>query len=147
MTELTATQSTVSRSFWIIGVVALLWNLIGVASYIMNVTMSEEALAAMPEAEQALYTSVPTLVTSAFAIAVFAGLLGCVLLLMRKSLAYPVFIISLVAIVIQAGYNLFISSALEVLGATAAILPVLIVTVAAYLVWFTSNAKKKGVLS
>ena len=147
MTELTATQSTVSRSFWIIGVLALLWNLIGVASYIMNVTMSEEALAAMPEAEQALYTSVPTLVTSAFAIAVFAGLLGCVLLLMRKSLAYPVFLLSLVAIVIQAGYNLFISSALEVLGATAAILPVLIVTVAAYLVWFSSNAKKKGVLS
>ena len=147
MTELTATQSTVSRSFWIIGVLALLWNLIGVASYIMNVTMSEEALAAMPEAEQALYTSVPTLVTSAFAIAVFAGLLGCVLLLMRKSLAYPVFLLSLVAIVIQAGYNLFISSALEVLGATAAILPILIVTVAAYLVWFSSNAKKKGVLS
>ena len=147
MTEATATQSTVSRSFWIIGGLALLWNLIGVASYIMNVTMSEEALAALPEAEQALYTSVPTLVTSAFAIAVFAGLLGCVLLLMRKSLAYPVFIISLVAIVIQAGYNLFLSSALEVLGATAAILPILIVTVAAYLVWFSSNAKKKGILS
>ena len=147
MTEATATQSTVSRSFWIIGGLALLWNLIGVASYIMNVTMSEEALAAMPEAEQALYTSVPTLVTSAFAIAVFAGLLGCVLLLMRKSLAYPLFIVSLVAIVIQAGYNLFLSSALEVLGATAAILPILIVTVAVYLVWFSSNAKKKGILS
>lgn len=147
MTELTATQSTVSRSFWIISVVALLWNLIGVSSYIMNVTMSEAALAALPEAEQALYTNVPTLVTSAFAIAVFGGLLGCVLLLMRKSLAYPVFILSLVAIAIQAGYNLFMSSALEVLGPTAAILPLLIVTIGAYLVWFSSNAKKKGVLN
>lgn len=31
--------------FWVIAVVALIWNLLGVAAYIMDVTMSAEDIA------------------------------------------------------------------------------------------------------
>ena len=59
------TSGGTPRSFLIIGIVALLWNLMGVMSYIMQVTMSPEALANMPEAERALMESLPAWATGA----------------------------------------------------------------------------------
>ena len=141
------TEPAVKRSFWIISIAALLWNLMGVFAYLMSVTLSPEALAAMSEADQELYNQMPAWVTGAYAIAVFGGTLGCVLLLMRKSLAVPVFIVSLIAIVLQMGYSLFLTPVLEVRGATAAILPVFVILVGVYLVWFSSQARKEGVLT
>ena len=79
-----ADRSTPTRGFWIISGLALVWNLLGVANYLMSVTMDPEVLAALPEAEQALYADIPAWVTSAFAIAVFSGTLASLALLLRK---------------------------------------------------------------
>lgn len=138
---------TLHRSFWIIGWAALAWNLIGVATYLMSVTLSPEALAAMPEPERALYTEVPVWVTSAYAIAVFGGALASGGLLLRKAWAVPVFAVSLVAILVQMTHALLLSALLEVRGATAAILPLLIVVIAVYLVLFSRAARDKGWIS
>ena len=62
-----------SVGFWIIGVIALIWNLMGVFAYITQVNMTDEVIAALPDAERALYENVPAWVTGAFAIAVFGG--------------------------------------------------------------------------
>lgn len=147
MTELTATQPTATRSFWIISILSLVWNLIGAATYLMSVTMTPEMLAELSEAERMLYTDIPAWVTSAYAIAVFAGLLGSAVLLMRNALAIPIFVISLIAILAQMAYTLFMSEIIEVRGPTAIILPILVTTIAAYLVWFSTNAKKKAIIS
>ena len=70
MTELTANK-TIPRSFWIISIVALVWNALGVMSYLMSVMMSPETLAAMPEEQRAMYETMPAWVTGAYAVAVF----------------------------------------------------------------------------
>jgi len=70
--------------FWIVSVLALLWNAMGDMAYIAQVTMSADALQALPEKERALYESLPTWATAAFAIAVWGSTLGCILLLLRK---------------------------------------------------------------
>ena len=145
MSEPTNSNSP-SRQFWIISGVALVWNLLGIISYLMSFSMSPEALAAMTEAERALYTDIPAWVTSAYAIAVFGGTLGCVALLMRKAWAVPVFIVSLIAILLQMGYALFMTAMLEVNGATAAVMPLLIIAIAVYLVWFSSSSRQKGLI-
>ncbi len=136
-----------ARGFWIVSLLALVWNLIGVASYLMTVTMGPEALSGMSEAERSLYTDVPAWATAAFAIAVFGGLLGCVALLLRRAWAVPAFGVSLVAILIQMGHAFFMSAMLEVRGAGAAILPVLIIVIAVYLVWFSRSARDRGWLN
>jgi hypothetical protein len=130
--------------FWVVATVAVVWNLLGVMSYVMEVTMSEEALAALPEGQQALYAAQPAWVTGAFAIAVFAGLAGSILLAMRKSLAIPVFMLSLVAVIGQMVYAFLLSNTLEVMGPGSAILPSAIIVIAAALVWFSTRAKVKG---
>ena len=136
-----------ARGFWIVSVLALVWNLIGVASYLMTTTMGPDTLNAMSEAERSLYTDVPPWATAAFAIAVFGGLLGCVALLLRKAWAVPVFVISLVAILVQMGHAFFMSAMLEVRGTGATILPTLIIVVAVYLVWFSRSARSRGWLN
>ncbi len=140
-------RTTPTRGFWIISVLALLWNLMGIATYLMTVTMSEEALAALPEAEQAFYTGMPVWVTSAYAIAVFGGTLASVALLMRTAWAVPLFLVSLVAILLQMGHAFFGTALIEVQGAAAAVLPLLIVVIAAYLAWFSLTAQRKGWIS
>jgi hypothetical protein len=72
--------------FTIVAVLALIWNAFGVMAYIMQVTMTPEALATLPVAEQALYTNLPAWYTGAFAIAVFGGALASLALVLKKEL-------------------------------------------------------------
>lgn len=135
------------RSFLVIGIVALLWNLMGVYVYLMQVTMSAEALALLPEAEQALMESLPAWATGAFAIAVFSGLLGCVGLLLKKAWSVPVFLVSLIAIVLQFTHWLFMTNSREVHGSEVFIMPVLVTAIGVFLLWYSRDAKAKSWLS
>ncbi len=132
------------KSFWIISGLALAWNLIGVATYLMHVMMTPEALAAMSEAERALYTSAPSWVTGAYAIAVFGGTLGSVGLLLRKAWATPVFVVSLIGVVAQMGYTLLVQDTIEVMGAGIVVMPLVIIAIAIYLIVFSRNAARAG---
>ncbi|MBC8768197.1 hypothetical protein H4O18_09350 [Arenibacter sp. BSSL-BM3] len=133
--------------FWIVGVIALLWNLIGVSAYLSEVFMSEEVFVSMPEAQQALYESRPSWATAAFAIAIWSGLLGSIALLLKKKWAKVVFILSLVGILLQQLYHFFLSNTFDVMRTTAMILPILIVIFGLLLVIFADFAAKRNWLS
>ncbi len=130
--------------FWVIAVIALLWNLMGVMAFIMQVTMSPEALAKMPDAERALYEAFPLWALIAFAAAVFGGAIGGLLLVLRNKLAGPVFIVSLIGIVVQMAYNFFIANMMDVYGPGGAAMPVMVLVLGVFLVWFAGSAKQKG---
>ena len=91
MNEQTNTQ--VSKSFWIVGAVGLVFNLMGCFNFISQ--LNAEMVAAMPDSYQALIETRPAWATAAFAVAVFGGALGCVLLLLRKRYAIHVLGLSL----------------------------------------------------
>ncbi len=133
--------------FWIIGVAALVWNGLGVMQYLGMAYMTDEVKAALPEAERALYDNIPSWVTAAFAIAVFGGLIGSAFLLMRKKLARPMFLISLIAIIVQMSYNLFMSRAAEVYGPGSVIMPIMVIVIGVFLLMYSKKAIAKGWLS
>ena len=135
-----------TSAFWIISVLALLWNIMGVAAYLGQAYMTDEVLKALSEGEQAYYENVPAWVTAAFAIAVFAGAFGCVGLLMRKKWATILFVISIIAVIAQSTYNLFIQKFMEV-PLQHMIWSIVVIVIAIFLVWFSSNATKKGWIS
>jgi hypothetical protein len=140
----TATTKKPPASFWIISSAALVWNLLGMMAYVMQVSMDEAALAALPVAERAMYENFPTWAVSAFAIAVTAGVLGSLLLLLRRAWAEPVFIASLVAVIVQDVGAIFVAGALETMGAASAVMPALVLLIGLYLISYSSSAKKKG---
>ena len=134
--------------FWVIGIVALLWNLMGVNAYLQQAYQTEgfKAMYNTPELLE-MVNSTPAWATAAFAIAVFAGALGCIALLLRKSWAKSLFLLSLIGIVVQMIYNLFISKAMEVYGPGAALMPALVIVVGVFLVWYSKKSAAKGWIS
>lgn len=135
-------------SFWIISIIMLLWNFMGVFSFYFHTFITDEQLAALPEDQAALYDEYPMWITIVFAIAVFAGTIGCIGLLMKKAWVKKVFIISLIAIIIQMGHNMFFTSTIEVYGAfQAAFMPLLVAIIGAFLVWYAGYCEKKGWIS
>jgi hypothetical protein len=141
---MTTTATKPSVAFWIISVLALLWNLMGVAAYIEHVTMTQEVLLAKPIEEQQLYADIPVWATAAFAIAVWGSTLGCILLLLRKKLATPVLSISFAAVLVQMVHSLVISKSIEVYGPGGMIMPIMIMLVGAFLIWYSRKATALG---
>ncbi len=104
---------------WVVGVLSLLWNLMGAMDYLMTQTRNEVYMSQFSEAQLAFFYGFPTWVVSAWAIAVWGGVLGSILLLMRKSLAVPVFLISLLAMVLTTLHNFVLEDGLAVMGDSA----------------------------
>ena len=99
-------------SFWVICVVALIWNVMGSMNFIMQ--MNPDMLANYPDAAKSLIESRPIWATGAFAITVFGGVLGDIFLILRKSIAYPLFIISFIAVAITNIHTFQVTSAMEI---------------------------------
>jgi hypothetical protein len=128
-------------SFWVIAAVGLAFNLMGCMNYVSQ--MNAESVASMPDVYRAIVDSRPAWGTGAFAIAVFGGSLGCLLLLFRKSVAAHVFIISLVGAVIA--QIPFLGMADFPTAAWIGWLSQLVV--GAFLIWYSKHAASKSWIS
>ena len=132
------TADGVHWGFWAIGAVALVFNALGCINFFSQ--MNAEAVAGMPESYRAIVESRPAWATGAFAIAVFGGALGGLLLLLRKSAAYHVFVASLLGAV---GAQIpFLGMADFPIEALIGGLMQLVVT--AFLIWYSKWAESKG---
>ena len=131
----------VPKWFMIVAAVFLVWNLLGVMAYIMQVMMSPETLAALPEEQRQLYENTPAWATAAFAVAVNFGALGCVLLLLRKNLAGLFLQLSLAGVLVQMFHSFFMSKSFEVFGLRGLVMPVMVIVIAIYLVVLAAKAR------
>lgn len=126
-----------------VGIVALLWNLIGCAAYLADVMMSPEAVAQLTAAQQAMYAARPTWAVAATAIAVWFGAAGCVGLLLRKRWATPLLLASLAAVIVQDVW-LFFMSGVSQADPVAMALQALVLLIAIGLVMVARKAAAQG---
>lgn len=135
--------STIHWSFWLISIVTLIWNVMGCMNYIMQ--MNPDSLAAFPETHRAIIEGRPAWASAGFAVGVFSGALGCLLLLFRKTIAVPVFIASLLGVVVTMIHTLDVVSTTAGFGffemSMMLLMPLL---VAAFLTWYSRRAMNKG---
>ena len=85
-------------SFWIVCVIGIVWNAGGAVNYLMQTNM--EFVSSMPATHQAIIVGRPIWATGGFAIGVFGGALGCILLLLRWRSSIIFFLISLIGIIV-----------------------------------------------
>ncbi len=133
-----------SKWFWIVATLLLVWNMLGVMAYVQEAMLSAEALQAMPAAERDLLQSRPAWATAAFAIAVFGGAAGCLLLLLRSRLALPVLVLSFVGVVVQMTHAFLIADSFAVYGPGGTIMPAMVLAVSIFLIWYARRARKRG---
>lgn len=130
--------------FWIISIFFLLWNIMGVFSFLAHTFISSEALAALPTNERELYGEYPLWTTIVFGIAVIAGMIGAIGLVLKKKWSKMAFIISLLAVIPQMIHNVFFTNSIEVYGSIQAVtMPALVVIFGLFLVWFSMLSIKK----
>ena len=133
--------------FWLISAGALLWNLLGFMFYLMQVTATPETLASAYSPEQVeMLLAVPAWATAMTAIATTAGVLGSILLLLRRNLATLVFIVSLLALIAQDVYTFAMTPTLEVFGVFPAVLQAIVLAIAVILIWYSRRSKARGIL-
>ena len=136
-------NAAVHWSFWLITIFMLIWNIMGCINFIVQ--MDPDMVASYRENEQVIISGRPVWVTAAFAIAVFAGALGCVLLMLKRKIALYLFVFSFLGVVVTMAHTLGIGINFgtgEVFGII--IMPLLL---AAFLIWYTQYAVKKGWLT
>jgi len=134
--------------FWVVSVVALLWNLVGAMAYLAQAFITDEGKAMLPADKLELLENTPAWATAAFAIAVWAGVLGCIGLLVRKKWARPVLLLSLFGILVQMAYSFFMTNATEVYGIVeGVVMPLLLIGIGIGLVLFANSSQNKGWIS
>ena len=134
------TVGGVHWSFWVIGVVALIWNVMGGINFFMQ--MNPDLLADYPEAARTLVEGRPAWATAGFAVAVFGGALGCILLLLKKSAAYYLFIASLLGVIVTNIHTFGITGSTEIwVGSLMSL------AAAVFLTWYSKRVERKGWIS
>jgi hypothetical protein len=126
--------------YWIISILALLWNFMGVLQYIGQAYNTNGFREQYTDEQLEILANTPAWVTAAFALGVFGGVLGSILLLFKKKWAYYLFLISLIGVIVQMIHNLFIIKAADIYGPGAAIMTAMIIGFSLLLVWFSKKA-------
>ncbi|HEV2044889.1 MAG TPA: hypothetical protein VGR05_09445, partial [Sphingomicrobium sp.] len=126
------------RWFTLAALAAVAWEIVGCAMYLMQVRVDP---AALPLDQRALWDAAPGWMVAAYAVAVWVGLVGAVLLVMRRRIAEKLLLVSLVAVLVQFSALLLVPELRNLTTSDALFLPFVII-VACYLIWhfaFTSR--------
>ena len=132
---------------WLIGGAALLWNILGLWIFVSTVSATPDELAMVyNESEARFITSIPIWATAANGLAVITGVLGCVLLLLRRALAAPVFIVSFVALLVQDLHSFVLNDVTAIFGMVPAYIQGTVLAVAIAMILYSRSLVSKGVL-
>lgn len=148
-----AVSARTPAHFWIVGILALLWNCFGAYDYTMsNMRDADYIRSAMPGVDPSValawMDAFPIYAKIGWALGVWGGLLGAILLLIRSRYAVWAFAVSMLGIVLSIGWQL--AAAPPIPGATQSgmtkIIPFVVIVIGLFLLWYSWNAEKKGVL-
>lgn len=132
---------------WIVGALALLWNAFGGYDYVMTQAGDAAYLSQYPAEQIAYFESLPAWLTAFWAIGVWAGLAGAILLLARRRLAVHAFAASVLGIVISFGYQLaFTSMPDSMKEAPMVYMPWVILIVALLQLWYARRMAREQLL-
>lgn len=133
---------------WVVGGLSLVWNAFGAFDYLMTQTQNEAYMAAFTPEQLAFFYGFPWWLTAAWAIAVWGSVAGSLLLLLRKAIAVPVFVVSLACMVLTSFHNFVLSNGAEIMGGIGPLVfSAVIFVVAVLLVVYSRKQRAAGVLT
>lgn len=133
--------------FWVLSALVLIYELMGIANYLGMAMATPESYAAQgytPE-QIAFMSDIPILYTSVFALAVWSGLLGAILLLLRKSWAAYVLAFSFLMVLISFVFDIT-GGTFDVLGQAYLHIMLAVTFVSLLSVIFAFRMKRRGIL-
>lgn len=132
---------------WIVGILALLWNAFGCYDYWMTETANQAYLSKMPADAVAYVNALPKWLVAMWAVGVWGGLAGSILLLIRSRYAVWLYALSFIGAVVGLGYQMFMTSQpASMTTGGMQYMPWVIIVICAVLLWYSWSMEKKGVL-
>lgn len=132
-----AEQTKAPGWFMLVALLALLWHGSGLAQFVQYMSMTPDIVALLPPERQAHFYGTPGWANAAHGVAVSAGLIGSLLLIMRRQLSVVLYSLSLAAVVVQQAHAVL-------LGSVSLVMPAVILLIAAFLVLLSFKARMKG---
>jgi len=128
-------------SFWLVAIFALLWNIIEIyfSSYEIDFLQKYSTTEEFEKIQ-----SIPFWYMVVFIVALFSEMLGSFMLFMRKKIAAKFFAISLISLLFIEFYWLFIFDIKKTSIVFYAIIPIVVIAIAAFLYFYSKRATKKG---
>ena len=131
---------------WLIGIIGALWGSIGVVSFILTQMNVEAVMSRFPPQQREYFESFPLWAVAFWAIGVFGGVIGCLLLLLKSRLAFHVLLASVIGAIVSSLGGLFLLGGMKVMRETSGLgLTVFPIIVAALLAYYARAISRKGV--
>jgi hypothetical protein len=139
---------------WIIGIIALLWNCVGVMDYVLTKLQNRAYLEGISapmgidtDTAIAYFTGFPLWMNLAWAFGVWGAFAGSVLLLLRNRYAFHAFIVALFGLAV-ANYGQYFAMPFPGLTDTTVpiVFSIVIAVITAGLAWYCKAMTARGVL-
>ncbi len=142
---MTSFHKAVPTWFWIVATVLVIWGAVGVFACVQQFRLGAEAMGPADDYYRRLYATFPAWYNGVYAVATGAGLLGALALAFRSRWARALWVLSLIAVIVQFGW-LFLSTDLIAVRGPAQVVPfpIFIALVAGYGVWLSGLARRRG---
>ena len=141
MTDERFTPRPVAGWYWAGASASLLFMAFGCLRYVMQVTADP---ASLPLDQRAVFEAEPLWVTGAYAIAVWVGLAGAVMLVLRRKLAQPLLLVSLLAVLAWLAGLVAVPALREAISANDLAVAIVIAAIVWTIFWFARHSRQRG---
>jgi len=134
---------------WVVGALALFWTAGGAFDFTMTQTRNETYMGQFSREQLAYFYGFPIWIVVLWGISVWSGVLGAILLLLRRGWAVPVFWWSCISTLATALYTLLVSdpSFAEIAGSNAVFFSLIIIVISGLLIIYAKHMQNRGVLN
>lgn len=134
-------RQPIARWYTAAAIASLLFMLLGCAAYLLDVTTDP---ASLPLDQRAAHDAQPMWLISANAIAVWAGAVGALFLLLRRRLAETLMLVSMTAVTIWLAGLLLVPRLRDLLGTDDLAVAVIVSLITWTIYWFARHSRQWG---
>ena len=132
---------------WIVAILAVLWNAVGAFDYTATQYRLESYMSQFTPGQLEYFYAFPVWMDAAWAIAVWASVLGSFILLMRKAFAVWLFGISILGLAVSSIYNFVLSDGMAVMGSGGTTFTAVIWIIVLFLYFYSKAMAARRVIT
>jgi hypothetical protein len=134
-------QQPVAGWFTPAAMASLLFMVLGCIMYLMHVLTDPDTL---PLEQRIAFEALPVWVVAAQAVAVWVGLAGTALLFLRRKLAEPALLVSVVAVLVWLAGLLAVTGVRENMSANDLLVAIVVSAITWTIYWFARRSRQRG---
>ena len=134
-------REPVAGWYMVAAIAALLFMALGCATYVMHVTADP---ASIPLDQRAAFEAEPVWVTAAYAIAVWVGLAGALMLVLKRKLAQPLLLVSVAAVLVWLAGLVVVPGLREAISANDLAVAIVVAAITWTIFWFARHSSQRG---